>query len=242
MYHDLEIIIVDDGSTDETPTLSVQDDLRYLQCNHSGMPGKVRNLGALEAKGEFLAFLDSDDLWMPEKLQRQIPLMETYRISHTRERWLRNGREVSQKGQRHRREGMIFDDSLKKCVIGPSTVLLDRRLLEEQGGFREDLEIGEDYELWLRITSKHPVGYLDETLTTKRAGHGDQLTEKHGHIEFFRIGALSDLLESGGIPEDLRERAGIELARKCKIYAQGARKRGREGEARDYEALAGRYG
>jgi glycosyltransferase involved in cell wall biosynthesis len=245
-----EIIVVDDGSTDGTPAwlaarAAENSALRFLPLEHSGFPGRARNAGARAARGRYLAFLDSDDLWEPRKLARQLAFFEAHpdiRICHTRERWLRGSREVSQAGQRHRTSGDIFRDALKKCVIGPSTVMLKRSLFEELGSFREDLEIAEDYELWLRLASRHPVGYIDEALTLKRAGHGGQLSEKYSQIEIFRLRALRDLVEAGWFSEERRLRAAAaELARKCRIYAAGCRRRGRLAEAGRYTALADGY-
>jgi glycosyltransferase involved in cell wall biosynthesis len=275
-FRDFELIVADDGSEDNIGDvlaalgfirpvgLDAADGLSggaqgtktprllLLPLDRGGTPGRARNRGAAIARGRYLAFLDSDDLWRPRKLERQIRLFtgtevarpasgpRRPRISHTRELWLRNGREVSQRGQCHRREGGIFEDSLVKCIIGPSTVIMERALFEECGGFREDLEIAEDYELWLRITCREHIAYLDEPLTIKRAGSGDQLSEKHGHIEIFRIRALRDLVNRGffsSVP-DMDAAARRELARKCGIYAAGCRKRGKTAEAAEYEALA----
>jgi glycosyltransferase involved in cell wall biosynthesis len=248
-YRRFQLIIADDGSTDGTgdnvQSLNNSDEnLRYLRLPHCGMPGKVRNAGARLATGDFLAFLDSDDLWKPEKLARQIAFFEEHpdmMICHTREIWQRGEKIVSQAGQKHRRSGYIFADALKKCIIGPSTVMMRRELFEEFGGFREDLEIAEDYELWLRITAKYPVGYIDEPLVIKRGGHADQLSEKYGQIEVFRIKALLVNLETGIFAGEQRELAARELVRKCRIYAQGCEKRGKVEEACWYREIVQRY-
>lgn len=248
IYRHFQLIIVDDGSTDGTADyvqkLNNKENLRYLRIPHSGMPGKVRNAGTRLATGEYLAFLDSDDLWKPEKLTRQIAFFEEHpeiRICHTREIWQRGEKIVSQAGQKHRRSGDIFADALTKCIIGPSTVMMRRELFEEFGGFREDLEIAEDYELWLRITAKTPVGYIDEPLVIKRGGHADQLSEKYGQIEIFRIRGLLRNVEEGFFEGEQRQLAARELVRKCRIYAAGCEKRGRVEEARRYREIARRH-
>ena len=246
-YAPLELIVVDDGSTDATVAcLRPLRELRIVRQDHTGMPGQARNAGARVARGEYLAFLDSDDLWLPHKLAVQVAAAVAAgdAINHTRERWLRGARVVAQRGQRHRRSGDLFADSLRKCIIGPSTVLLRRAAFEEAGGFREDLEIAEDYELWLRLTACHRVGYVDRESVIKRAGHGDQLSERYGHIELFRLHALRDLLERGDrqhFTPGQRAAAAAELARKARIYAAGCSKRGRAAEADRYTALAHRW-
>ncbi|MBN2049188.1 MAG: glycosyltransferase family 2 protein, partial [Spirochaetales bacterium] len=148
------------------------------------------------------------------------------------------GREVSQASQKHRREGDVFEDALTKCIIGPSTVMMEADLFRETGGFDENLEIAEDYEYWLRITSRISVGYLHEILTVKRAGDWHQLSEKYGQIEIFRLRALKGLVDRGFFPPERRALARAELANKCRIYAAGCRKRGKNEEAAEYERLA----
>lgn len=270
-FRDFELIVVDDGSTDDSlsrlaargfavacPGPGLPDPGReggvplfLLPLERRGTPGRARNRGAERARGRFLAFLDSDDLWHPDKLALQLRLLTSRgadgadppRLTHTRELWLRNGREVSQARQRHRREGDLFAESLVKCVIGPSTAVLDRELFLRAGGFREDMEIAEDYELWVRLTTTEKAAYLDRPLTVKRAGSGDQLSEKHRQIEIFRIHALRDLVDRGFFASRPERAAPAreELARKCAIYAAGCRKRGRAAEAAAYENLAAFY-
>jgi glycosyltransferase involved in cell wall biosynthesis len=243
-WTDRELIVVDDGSTDGTPDLAARDGIHIIRTAHSGRPGRVRNIGAEAASGEYLAFLDSDDLWKPEKLARQMRFFEEHPdipLCHTREVWIRDGRVISQSGQRHKREGDVFADALRKCIIGPSTAMLTRKLFAEHGGFHEELEIAEDYELWLRICDRCDVGYINEPLVIKRGGHPDQLSAKYGQIEIFRIHALRENVEAGRFRGEHRRLALQELARKCLIYAAGCRKRGKEEEARRYREAASRY-
>ena len=249
--HDLEVILVDDGSTDGLDALLspylADPRLRLLRLQHSGFPGAVRNRGAEQARGEWIAFLDSDDLWFSRKLQLQLDyarLNPKVRCIHTGEIWLRGDQVVSQNSQNHQREGNLFADSLKKCIIGPSTVLISRDCFHGLGGFREDIEVAEDYEFWLRLTSHMVVGYVDEPLALKRAGYGgDQLSFRYGQIEIFRIRGLHDLLLSGWLDDqpEMRSLACGELSRKCLVYAKGARKRGHEQQARYYASLAEAY-
>ena len=260
-FGDFELIIADDSSSEDIRSAvsavpGINDvTLRWLRLEkHTGMAGMERNHGVDAAKAEYIAFLDSDDLWEKDKLEKQYKLMQDLkklseqnpencriRITHTREKWLRGDKVVSQKSQKHKREGDIFEDALWKCIIGPSTVMLEKSLFYEAGGFREDLEVAEDYELWLKITAHEKVGYIDEMLTVKRAGEWDQLSEKHGQIEIFRIDALKGLLERNYFEEGRRMLAEEVFSRKCSIYASGCRKRGKEEEALYYEKLAEKY-
>jgi glycosyltransferase involved in cell wall biosynthesis len=248
-YRNFEIIIVDDGSIDMTPVIPTyfRDDerVRYIKINHSGMPGLVRNMGVKISKGKYLAFLDSDDLWMESKLEKQIRYLENnpeYKIVHTREAWIRNGKKISQTGFKHKRSGDIFKDALEKCIIGPSTVLIERELYNYLGGFRDDIEIAEDYELWLRLTDFNNIAYIDEPLITKRAGHIGQLSEKYGQIEIFRIRGLQKLVEQKYFSPDNQQMAEQELVKKCRIYAAGCRKRDKIDEAELYKSIAAKYG
>ncbi len=249
---DFELIIADDGSYDELGSAGseVFDDPRItlLRLPHSGMPGKVRNLGVKTTKGEYLAFLDSDDLWLPGKLAKQLNVFIEHpeaTIVHTRETWIRNGKEISQRKMRHKREGHIFSDALKKCIVGPSTVMVRQDVYGELEGFRNDLEVAEDYELWLRWTALHSIFYISEPQIIKQAGDWDQLSWKYGQIEKFRIEGLCDLVKSGWFEnfagKEYQNEAEKELALKCTIYAAGALKRDKFEEAVVYQNLAEEY-
>ena len=239
-WRHFELIIVDDGSTDDTRArlddrcAAIRDiPIRIIALDHAGMPGRTRNRGVAAAHGELIAFLDDDDLWLPKKLEQQLELHRgpnAAALSHTREIWRRGLRTISQRRQHHRRAGDIFADALRRCIIGPSTVMLNRGLFLQQGGFREDLPIAEDYELWLRITAHHQVAYLDQALTIKRGGRPDQLStiapQSSKTIEYWRMQALKPLVDAADFASaDQLAAASAELTRKRHIYAAGRRKR-----------------
>lgn len=228
----LEILVVDDGSNDATVSqvfhtisLCKKTTIRILRMTHCGMPGAVRNVGIRHARGMCIAFLDSDDVWLPHKLALQMTVMETHDICHTREVWMRNGKEISQKKQRHARSGDVFKDALHKCIIGPSTVMMHRRIFKKYGLFREDLRIAEDYELWLRITSRERVGYVDTPLVVKHERKDiAQLSREFPYIENFRIAALQPLVKKHAFVHEKQHLAKIALKRKLDIWNIGAKK------------------
>jgi glycosyltransferase involved in cell wall biosynthesis len=240
-YRDFELFVVDDGSTDTTLAALASFGSEIKICRREERQGvsAARNLGAKAATGEWLAFLDSDDLWLPDKLARQVEYLEANPdlvICQTGETWIRNGVRVNPPEACRKMEGDIFLPSLSRCLVSPSAVMLHRRLFEELGGFDEELPAAEDYDLWLRIAWRHPVGLVPEPLVIKRGGHADQLSSQWG-LDRFRIQALMKLLEEPGLPLEYRQAAQRTLAEKCRIYAQGCEKRGRLGEAREYKAL-----
>ena len=119
--------------------------------------------------------------------------------------------------------------------------MMERNTLQQLGLYCEDMEIAEDYELWLRVTSRYRVGYIETPYVIERGGHPDQLSQKYGHIEVFRIQALVKNLENNWFDEAQRFLAVSELSRKCHIYASGCRKRNRETEAVAYLNLAKKF-
>jgi glycosyltransferase involved in cell wall biosynthesis len=227
-----EIIVVDDGSTDNTAELLQTEypQAVYLQQANAGV-SRARNAGINAARNDWLALLDSDDAWHPQKLERQAHALQTqpqYRLCHTDEIWIRNGKRVNPMNKHAKRGGYIFQHCLPLCAISPSSVLMHRDLLDEVGPFDETLPACEDYDLWLRITARYPVLYLDEALITKYGGHDDQLSRKHWGMDRFRIQALEKIINRGELnPED--RRAALEmLEQKLGILLTGARKRGND--------------
>jgi glycosyltransferase involved in cell wall biosynthesis len=238
---DWELIVVDDGSQDGTwRWISSHHALRALRTPTARGPAAARNLGAAQASAPLLAFLDSDDLFLPSKLERQLALLADQpqcALCHSDELWLRDGRELRQQLKHAKRGGWIFAHCLPLCCISPSAAVIRREVFAALGGFDEELEIAEDYELWLRLTCRHEVAFVPEPLVVKRGGHGDQLSAKYGQIEIFRIEALRRVLRRAPLTDEQRAQARAELRRKCEIYARGCEKRGRLEEAARVRAL-----
>ena len=235
---DYELIVVDDGSTDETP-LRLRDygaRLTVLTQSRRGVAA-ARNEGVRHATGSYLAFLDSDDLWHPRKLRRQLDFMESnpaVEICQTDEIWIRDGVRVNPRNKHRKPSGDIFRASLELCLVSPSAVMMRRELFERARGFDESLPVCEDYDLWLRISKDTQVPLISEDLVTRRGGHADQLSRSTWGFDRFRVTAIANLIEAGLDAE----RAGWALeamAKKVTILAQGFRKRGNEATAREYE-------
>jgi glycosyltransferase involved in cell wall biosynthesis len=239
-----ELIVVDDGSSDGSADAieeAIEDSLapvRMIQTENRGAAA-ARNLGVEAATAPLIAFLDSDDLWAPEKLKRQLVHLRTHpecEISQCNELWIRNGRRVNP-GLRHRKHaGDIFIESLRTCLISPSAVIMRADLFRNQGGFDETMTAAEDYDLWLRILLTREIGLLDENLVTRRAGHGGQLSATVPAIDRFRILALTRLLTNPVLGGARRIATAQVLAEKCRIYAKGLARRGQDSEF--YESAA----
>jgi glycosyltransferase involved in cell wall biosynthesis len=198
---------------------------------------KARNFGVEHSRGGWLAFLDSDDEWLPEKLERQWAALQQqpeYRLCHTEEIWIRNGKRVNPMNKHAKYGGHIFDYCLPLCAMSPSSVLIRRDLLEQTGGFDEQLPACEDYDLWLRICAKNPVLFIDQPLLKKYGGHPDQLSKKHWGMDRFRVYALEKILHSGTLDDQQRAAATATLLEKCEILANGASKRGNRERANYY--------
>lgn len=249
---DFELILVDDGSTEKqdggwsladgdkpNSILHPPSPLRIFRQENKG-PAAARNLGIQNAQGEWIAFLDSDDEWKPGKLKAQLEFFRQnpgYLICQTEEIWVRNGVRVNPMKKHRKFGGFIFEKCLPLCVVSPSAVMMHRKLLDEVGLFDESLPACEDYDLWLRIAAKHPIGLIEKPYIIKYGGHADQRSREFPAMDRFRIQSLAKILSQHILTPEQTVSARRQLEEKSRIYIEGALKRGKKEEADAIAAL-----
>lgn len=238
---DYEIIVVDDGSTDDTAELLEEYRVKILRFEQNGGVAKARNRGVSAANGEWIAFLDSDDWWEPNKLQLQMEYCKQNQeceILQTDEIWIRHGKRVNPPQTHLKKEGYIFQESIERCMITPSSVIMKRSLWDRTGGFDESFPACEDYDLWLRVTCRNIVGLVGKHLLTRFAGHSDQLSSTIACLDRFRIDSLLKLLASGLLKENQSQAVRKNIRKRASIMAQGSLKRGKREEYEYYISLS----
>ena len=244
-YQNLELIIIDDGSSDKTENIIKKKypKIKFYKQKNKGVSA-ARNKGIKMASCKWIAFLDSDDRWHPRKLENQINYLLTlprYKICHTDEIWIRKGIRINQHKKHKKHGGHIFDKCLDLCRISPSSVIIHKDIFNKVGLFNEKLPVCEDYDLWLRIAEKFPVLYLDEKLTIKYGGHLNQLSKKYWGMDRFRIIALENIIKKNFLLKKNKLLVKKILKKKINIYLQGLKKRNKKKEIIYYENKVKKY-
>jgi len=244
-YEDFELIVVDDGSADGTGEAlkRYEESLRYLYQANQGV-SVARNNGLALAQGEFIAFLDSDDLWLPKKLAIQVAFMDQHpqaQICYTDELWVRRGVRVNPKKRHAKYSGEIYPRCLPLCIISPSSAIMRRGLFEQIGTFDPGLPVCEDYDLWLRVAARFPIFFIPQRLIVKRGGHPDQLSRQEWGNDRYRVMALAKILGLGVLTPELRRLTIQELHQKVRVLINGYLKRGKEREAMNLQGLVVHY-
>ena len=238
-FQPAEIIVVDNGSTDDTRDMisTSFSNIRYLYYNKKGVSA-ARNEGIKISKSNWVSFLDSDDEWMKDKLllQKEYILKNpNVNFLHTNEIWFKNGKHLNQKNIHRKYGGYIFENCLKLCCISPSSTLIKKKLFDKTGFFDESFQVCEDYELWLRISSKIKIHFLEDKLTIKHGGHDGQLSQKYWGMDRFRIMAIEKNILNNWFNEEQKRDAIKDLISKIKIILIGAQNRNNQKIFNEYQ-------
>lgn len=186
----LEIIVVDDGSTDDTEKLFVEfgDAIRYIKQDNGGVCA-ARNRGVAESTGEFIAFLDADDIWEPTKIEKQLAKFaedEVIGLVHCGMREFDSDSGETVQLHLVGGEGWVAADIAlweRPVIVGPGgSIVVRRDVIEDVGGFDERLKNGEDWEFCLRVAKKYKVGFVAEPLVNYR-NHGANASKNVAEME-----------------------------------------------------------
>ena len=233
-----EIIVVDDGSTDGTVEFLLKNfpAVSVISQKNQGV-SSARNTGIRQATGEWIALLDSDDIWLPEKIEKQVHFLsqnKSYRACQTLEKWIRNGNHVIPPKYLDKSENGLFQRSLQRCIICPSSVLLHSTIFKEIGLFDESLPLCEDYDFWIRLLLKNKIGLLEELLVIKNGGHADQLSMSTWGLDRYRIQSLEKIVTAETL-DQVQEKMILEtLIEKIHLSIQGFQKHNKIRESENY--------
>lgn len=254
---DWELLIIDDGSTDGTADFVRQwleqhpdkhtnaDRIRFFSTTTNRGVSAARNFGVTRARAPWIAFLDSDDEWLPDKLEKQLALTPHFSLIHGEEIWIRRGVRVNAMDKHKKSGGRIFKRCVDLCCVSTTTVMVNREVFLAHRGFREDFPVCEDYELWLRWSANHEVGFIETPVVLKYGGHADQLSLMYRGMDYYRVKALAPFLNTSEFVENLgteeRQHVASTLLKKCEILIKGFHKHGnlnRLAEVEKYRTLA----
>lgn len=242
----LEVVVVDDGSSqpiDDT-LKELCPGVKIIRNDKNAGVAAARNRGIEHAQGEWIALLDSDDEWVSLKLEKQVQYLQEFphlRAIHTDEKWVRNNNEVNPPVYLNKSNQLLWERSLRHCLICPSSVLLHISIFETIGSFDQSFTVCEDYDFWLRLLLHDEIGLVDEKLTIKHGGHADQLSTNTWGMDRFRIKTLQKILSTPLLSLSRRKLVYEVLIDKCRILAQGSKKRQKTGDAEVYQEMAEKY-
>lgn len=241
---EFELLVIDDGSTDDTSECvkSFKNTVRYHFQENKGVSA-ARNLGLKLSRGEYIAFLDSDDLWENNKISIQMSFMMSHpraMVCYTEETWIRRGVFVNPKKKHQKYSGWIFDRVLLLCLLSLSSALFRIEGFKVFGKFDEDLPACEDYDFGIRVAQKYPIHLISKPLIVKRGGHPDQLSRRYWGMDRFRVKALEKALLLD-LTLDQRKLVRIEIIKKCQVLINGFQKRNKYSQVQMYSKLIDKY-
>lgn len=206
-YSNLEVLLINDGSKDRTEEILMEyvnkypNITKYIYQNNSG-PSVARNLGIKNSEGEYICFMDSDDILFPESIEKRVNILDmnsdvylvcsdSYMIQ---ENSFTKDKLSSLLGEVY--SGNIFKELLKKNFISTQTVLMRREIIKSIGFFNESYLRSEDYEYWLRIANKYKITFIKEPLAYTRVRNGSLSTNKKNEMEDSLISVYQSVFES----------------------------------------------
>ncbi|MDY0362369.1 MAG: glycosyltransferase family 2 protein [Desulforegulaceae bacterium] len=242
-YKNFELIVVDDGSDDATGQIlenykDNHENIKVLFQKNKGVSA-ARNLGIKNSNGDFIAFLDSDDLWEPQKLEVQIEHFKKNKncvVCQTEEIWVKNNKRINPKKKHKKPEGDIFIQSLSLCLVSPSAVMMKKEFFDKAGLFDEKMTACEDYDLWLRASLLFDFNLIEKPFVIKRGGHFDQLSSIP-LLDKFRIYSIKKILDNKNLEKEKEIAALEKIIEKCQIYMEGCKKRYKIEEYLIYELI-----
>ena len=214
-YQDFEVIVVDDGSSDQTRSIleAVPTDkkVRYILQENRGS-ASARNRGGEEAIGEYLAFLDSDDLFLPTKLEKQTAVLdansEFAMVQSYFEKFRTSGEEL---GTRETTffSGHVYPQILTywSYLLNPSCILIRKSVFEELGGFDESMHSAEDLDFFRRVARKYPIGLIPEVLAKIRVHPGNKTADKSQRDLYYSIYLEKAFTADPSLSSSFRRRA-----------------------------------
>lgn len=222
-YQDFEVLVIDDGSTDETAAAMsrYQAPVRYIQQPNGGV-AVARNRGIAESRGRYVAFLDADDTWLPHKLERQLAALQdqpNYRASYAAFTVVDASLNPLGISRSQRQASALEDLLLRGNIIGSiCTVLCERALFELVGGFDPALSQCADWDMWVRLAAQTEFLYLDEPLVTYRQ-HGTNMSRNAPLLESDSLQVLKKGFAMPDLPAALRAQQQTALARNYMVLA-----------------------
>ena len=223
-YQDFEIIIIDDGSTDGTvKTVSGYEDDRIKLFHQEGNSGSgaARNYGVEKASGQWIAFVDADDTWLPDKLQKQLAECSSQEWSHT-DLFFLGGiypKDTKATAFTSKHSGHILDDLLVENSIGTSSVIIKKKTFLDFGGFNTELRALQDWDLWLRVAEKHEICYIDEPLVYYRV-HSSSVSRNVRKTMPCHINLIERVFSEKGPGRQSKQLKNKALSRSCQICSQ----------------------